>query len=119
MKIKVYIKGFYSKSNIELEIPDNSNMADLADAICNSKLNEIVEELSDDSHLYLFTTNLKTAFHVNPKFVNYEKDITFSDESFSFSAYKVLASKVFDINTKMLFAYDFGTTTYFIVRRIS
>lgn len=118
MKFKVYIKDFYSKSNIEIEIQDNSTLADLADAICNSELNEIVEELNDDSHLYLFTTNLKNAFHINPKFVNYEKDVTFSDESFSFSAFKVLASEVFEIKTKMLFAYDFGTTTYFIVRRI-
>jgi hypothetical protein len=127
----VYVSGECSKTKTIIQIQGNKKLSDLADAICASKLSDIIDELNDDSHLYGFTDNLKSFWRDSKSGIKYTKQPDNEMQEFRHMFFciktdrEVAASKInisgkFNlVGKKMLFAYDFGTTTNFIIRRIS
>lgn len=114
----VYIKNGYSLGTTIINLEQDKKLSDLSTEICQSTLSYIVDELNDDTHLYGFTENMKS-FYSSSKYIRYlpynDRDLGSNEKS----CYKTNLQTVFnEVGKKMLFAFDFGTTTYFIIRRL-
>lgn len=117
INLVVYIQGNL-KNKTEFRIDENKNLSYLAEVICNSKLNRIVDELNDETHLYAFSESLKYGLRSKKykKFLEIPLDEYLEDNERRCS--ETLIKDVFDkINQKLLFLFDFGASNHFIIRR--
>lgn len=106
----VFMQGDKKSTKVELEINNNTTLTVLA--------NEIIKAYDlKGNHLYGFSESTHSYFGNNQKYVKLKDEFLNPNDK---ECSKTTVNDAFNfVGKEMIFAYDFGDTKYFIVKKVS